>query len=514
MADQTGDSIFERLKQKPDPRIEAKRQQEINASIQQQYEKSQQRIAELIGGNSSLPVTISSIRVLQAKHTRRGFLEKIFNPILSSNNKGYYTLEDALQEVSVAAGKLNRFGIFKEPISIYIDKPEKSDPSTSPTDIAVFISAAERPRSTVKTGTEAGNVEGNAFASAELRNIFGGAESLNAYASLGTRTRSAYSLAFQSPILSNPDLLFEVGGLASSTSKYWASHEEALKSGSGKLKWTSPWGHKHEFGYGGTWRQITELGEKASPTVRADAGDSYKSSITHSWINDKRDFPLLPSRGYLMKAVTELAGLGPLNGDVGFGKVELETQAALPIPVPGIEGDSGVSFTMGLRGGLLCPLPIGMDSSKPAPSRINDRFQLGGPTDVRGFRLSGMGPRDGQDSVGGDVYAAGGASLLFPLPRAGKDTPLRLQAFINGGKLMALDGPYSEEPMTVQNTMDGLRKTFQKMGDGLPSCAAGVGLVYVHPVARFEINFSLPLVIREGELGRKGLTFGVGMNFL
>ncbi|MCP5843072.1 BamA/TamA family outer membrane protein, partial [Klebsiella pneumoniae] len=49
---------------------------------------------------------------------------------------------------------------------------------------------------------------------------------------------------------------------------------------------------------------------------------------------------------------------------------------------------------------------------------------------------------------------------------------------------------------------------------GPPSMAAGVGLVYAHPVARFELNFSLPLVLRKGEVGTKGLQVGVGINFM
>jgi outer membrane protein insertion porin family len=56
--------------------------------------------------------------------------------------------------------------------------------------------------------------------------------------------------------------------------------------------------------------------------------------------------------------------------------------------------------------------------------------------------------------------------------------------------------------------------TVAHLGDGIPSMAAGVGVVYAHPVARFELNFSLPLVLRRGEEGRKGLQFGVGINFL
>jgi outer membrane protein insertion porin family len=270
----------------------------------------------------------------------------------------------------------------------------------------------------------------------------------------------------------------------------------------------------HEFGYSGIWRQITGLADNASSTVRLDAGDSFKSSLSHVWVNDKRDYPLLPSRGYLLKTITEVAGFGPLKGDVSFGKMELESQGALPIPIPGIEGDSGISFNVGVRGGMLYPLTSGGDI--PLQSRLNDRFQLGGPTDVRGFKISGLGPHDAGDAVGGDIYAAGGASLLFPFPRVGKDTPLRLQAFVNAGRLLALKGKSKDKDgsMTSDEVRENMKKTFAELRNGLPSCAAGLGIVYAHPMARFELNFSLPLVMRKGEDGRKGVQFGVGISFL
>ena len=271
-------------------------------------------------------------------------------------------------------------------------------------------------------------------------------------------------------------------------------------------------GGRHELGYNGVWRQITGLASNASPTVRGDAGDSVKSSLTHTWMKDRRDNPQLPMKGYLNKSMVELAGWGPLQGDVAFGKAEVEAQGAIPVPVPGIEGESGVSLTTGFRAGLLYPLPLGAESESK-PSRINDRFQLGGPTDVRGFRLSGLGPRDGSDAVGGDVYAAGSANLLFPIPRVGKDRPLRFQIFANGGRLLALKSPKTEGT-DGKKTRQTLSSTMAELGNGLPSMAAGFGLVYAHPVARFELNFSLPLVLRKGEDARKGLQFGVGINML
>ena len=447
---------------------------------------------------------------------------------MSANQDRSYTLAEAIRQVSVGADKLHKLGclerwvkttcaypfidIFHEPISLFIDRPDQADPSTSPTDIDVFLSVREKSRLILKTGTNVGNAEGDAYVNGVFRNIFGGAESLNVNGSLGTRTRSSYEATFETPILSNPDFRWQFGGVSSATSKTWSSHEEILRGGWTKLRWLVPNGGKHELGYNGVWRQITGLATSASPTVRGDAGDNVKSSITHTWIKDQRDNPLLPTRGLFNKSTLELAGWGPLQGDVAFGKAEVEAQGAIPVPIPGIKGETGVSLTTGLRAGILYPLPLGLDTESK-PSRINDRFQLGGPTDVRGFRLSGLGPRDGSDAVGGDIYTAASANLLLPIPRVGLDRPFRFQAFVNGGRLLVLKQP-EKEGSEGEKVRRSLASTVAELGNGLPSMAAGFGLVYAHPVARFELNFSLPLVLRQGEDGRKGLQFGIGINML
>lgn len=513
--DPLDDDVFSQLQKPLDPGLLAERERNVNERMRAQFEKSQQRQSELVGLNSTRRITISSVRVLHAYNTRHDFLARIFNPILSQNRKdgGVYTLREALEAIGGAVDKLNRLDIFHQPISTYIDRPDPTEASAAPTDHSVFLSVKERGRYTIKTGTEAGTLEGSAYLNVVLRNLFGGAESLNANGSLGTRTRSAYNAYFDTPVLSNPDLRWEIGGLASSTLKPWSSHEEVLKGGSTRLLYQTSPGHRHEFSYSGFWRQLTGLAEKASPYVRGDAGDSFKSAVSHTWTNDTRDIPMLPSRGYLFKTLTELAGVGALKGDVAHAKLELDSQIAVPL-IP----DTGISFTAGLRGGLLYPLALSREPS-PQSNRLNDRFFLGGPTDVRGFRQAGLGPHDGRDALGGDIYAAGGASLLLPLPRVGKETPLRLQFFVNGGRLLSLrdsrpEGSLEELPGSHREVASSVLETMRAFGDGLPSTAAGVGLVYAHPAARFEVNFSLPLVVRRGEEGRKGVSFGVGMSFL
>ncbi|KAI9793214.1 MAG: hypothetical protein M1816_000635 [Peltula sp. TS41687] len=517
--DSDDDNIFEKLKQNANPKAPEERERLVNERAYTQYARHSRRLAELVDTNTTLPVTVSSVNVLGAFRTRRSFLERIFNPLLSSNRDAPYNLAEALAEVSAKANTLHKFDIFHPPISIYIDRPDNTVSSSTPTDIAIYLSVREKSGLLFKTGTDLGNTEGSAYGNLLWRNIFGGAESLNLLASLGTRTRSAYSLSFETPVKSDPDVRWDIYGSASSTKKDWSSHEEVLKGFGTRYRWMTGTGTRHELAYSGSWRQITGLAEKASPTVRGDAGDTVKGSFSHTWIVDRRDNPLLPSRGHLLKSVSELAGWGPLGGDVAFWKSEMESQLAVPVPIPGVR-ENAVTFTTGLRAGLLYPLSRD-GKSQPLQSRINDRFQLGGPTDVRGFRPSGLGPRDGPDAIGGDVYAAASANLFFPLPQVAPDRPIRLQAFINGGRLLALRDTRTTGNDDGEGAGGGgggvqrsVYATMAQMFDGLPSTAAGIGIVYAHPVARFELNFSLPLVLRKGEEGRKGLQFGVGISFM
>jgi outer membrane protein insertion porin family len=99
-----------------------------------------------------------------------------------------------------------------------------------------------------------------------------------------------------------------------------------------------------------------------------------------------------------------------------------------------------------------------------------------------------------------------------------KETPLRFQAFVNGGRLLALRDARQEtekaSPASMGDIGRSVSATLRDLVAELPSAAAGVGVVYAHPAARVEVNFSLPLVVRNGEEGRKGLSFGVGLNFM
>src|ERR1700710_2399401 len=131
-------------------------------------------------------------------------------------------------------------------------------------------------------------------------------------------------------------------------------------------------------------------------SIRKDAGQNVKSSISHSWTKDTRDDKITASRGCYGKLFQELAGL---SGDVSFYKAEVETQisrALIPGSVRFLLAITSMtlnfilniqSFSIAARSGFLKTLA--------GRGHFSDRFQLGGPLSIRSFRANSMGPRDG-----------------------------------------------------------------------------------------------------------------------
>ncbi len=202
-----------------------------------------------------------------------------------------------------------------------------------------------------------------------------------------------------------------------------SSHMELVNGLNTRYKWMIPSiGHfpiHGEIGYNLGWRQIHNLASDASPSIRNEAGHSLKSALTAAFARDERDDPMLPTRGESHRFTMEIAGIPPVMGDVNFVKPEWESNVARTMA-------PGWSWSTTGRMGALIPLT--------GPSKINDRFFLGGPLSIRGFKYHGLGPKDGKDALGGDCFLAGGVSLFTPLPYL-RDKPLKGHFFVNAGGL-------------------------------------------------------------------------------
>lgn len=66
--------------------------------------------------------------------------------------------------------------------------------------------------------------------------------------------------------------------------------------------------------------------------MRHAAGQSVKSSLSHSWTRDTRDDRVMATKGAYNKVTHELAGLG---GDASFYKAEAESQLSRQV-LPGL----------------------------------------------------------------------------------------------------------------------------------------------------------------------------------
>ena len=129
-------------------------------------------------------------------------------------------------------------------------------------------------------------------------------------------------------------------------------------------------------GYDAAWRELACLDRTTPFEVRQRAGHSLKSAVKHILTADKRDSTIFPTEGALIRLNQELAGLG---GSIGFLKHEAELQYNLPL-----------SLDITLQGSFFCGHMEAMYPEKTY--NISDRFFLGGPLNVRGFKMRGIGP--------------------------------------------------------------------------------------------------------------------------
>ncbi|BFZ60809.1 hypothetical protein YB2330_001861 [Saitoella coloradoensis] len=483
------------LKTLEDIDIAAEREARIREQQRQRYEKAAGELREIVTNNSSLHVNISSIRIAGTERTRPAFLEQVLEPILNSQQSDE-SLGSSLDRLQRTADRLKRFGIFDD-ISISLDRAESPLAHIHDVDATLHLTESSS-RVSIQPSTYLSGSDASARVRVSVGHLFGGAEELSFGAEMGNRTRNAYEVKLDAPWKASPDTRVSLSGFSSHRDNRVQMSYEELQRGV-KLLWTHqdpvPGSARHEFGYEATWRTLTNLLSTASPIVKSSSGDSVKSSLVHRYALSTLDNELLPTSGYSVRTLAELAGVGPLGGDAHHLKTELHTSTAHLLHIP-----SQTTATLGLRTGCM----YGLRGS----TKIQDRFHLGGPSNVRGFREAGLGPHQRGDSVGGEVYLAFGLGLQTKIPlntSPSSDHGLRFQTFLNGGSLLALDPSRSVSQTLVEIVTR-------------PSVSTGVGLVWAGETfgqpLKVEANFVLPILARRGEGVRKGVQVGVGLEFM
>ena len=161
----------------------------------------------------------------------------------------------------------------------------------------------------------------------------------------------------------------------------------------------------------------------------ADENNLYRCTDKGYWTSligatisyDKRNHPTNPNRGYYIEVADEFAGLG---GDAKYWQVNAEGRFYYPIT-------DKITFVSRAIGGLI-------QGWGGEDVRLLDSFFKGGEA-VRGFDISGFGPRDvdssNKDALGGKKYWATTAEIRFPLPFVPEDISLSGAVFADAGSL-------------------------------------------------------------------------------
>jgi len=272
-----------------------------------------------------------------------------------------------------------------------------------------------------------------------------------------------------------------------------------------------------------------------SPSILATVGGpdgvghSLKSALHYQYAcqSASLDSRGNPSEGWSGALRAEYAGVGGL-GDASFVKLEGEGRRFWRLPLLPASWKASV----GLGG-----LTQYVHNLSPARSRvyIGDRLWLGSALTLRGLPVNTCGPRDGADSLGGELSVATAAHLGVEL-RPG----VRGHLFWNGGNLLGLHNditakgaaaaagrvtkpaPQGPEGVGVAGSQVTLPRSAASAGSLAQALwdssrhSVGAGISCDVGGIRFELHFAKPVSQQpqDHKQGTWPIQFGIGMQWV
>jgi len=451
---------------------------------------------------------VSGIKIKGAQRTSAAFLDRVLSPVISTGGN----FQGVVEDIAIAVERLERTGVFHG-VDAYLDK-------TSDSTADVVFTVNEKPFYYVQGGTSIRpNVshETSAEAAVFWRNVSGKTDTLRASMSAGAAGRDVGAM-FGS---GNPSAAIKDSDRSVSI-EYRAPYFVGLTNlFSARIEqYSRSWIESHfrertreallgvendscgKFDAFTAWRELHDVAENASVLVRDQAGHTIKHAIRHRWDIDMRDDPQCPSQGWKVGSMTEFAGLGSL-GDAHFRKCELNAQYHLPL------GASNISLSTTARLGAMSGNKVG----------ILDRFFIGGPNCMRGFKHRGVGPRESSTSsaLGGQAYYMLGAFASIAAPEHSVLRQLfraRLHAFTMVGDI----GDPSRAAMRditsqAKRGPAGWRSIGENIRDNA-RISAGVGIALATSFGRVEINWCHVIANAQADLTNSGVQIGLSHEFL
>jgi outer membrane protein insertion porin family len=227
--------------------------------------------------------------------------------------------------------------------------------------------------------------------------------------------------------------------------------------------------------------EIRDVRPDASRFILEDEGTQFTSAVGYGYTYDRRNDPLEPTQGYLLRFGQDFAGVG---GDAQYVRTTARARGYTSF------FDEDVVLSLDLEGGHM--FAWGEDL------RITDRFQLGGDR-FRGFERGGIGPRDlqspRQDALGGEIFAVARTDLSFPIGLP-EDLGIFGGVFADVGTLFQLE----ENSIVADSfTTPTTQQTFTVDDDPKLRASVGVSLFWDSGFGPLRVNFALPVVEEDGD---------------
>ncbi|MEN9574667.1 MAG: hypothetical protein RL514_2522 [Verrucomicrobiota bacterium] len=306
----------------------------------------------------------------------------------------------------------------------------------------------------------------------------GGGQKMRLKASYGSR-RQDYLLSFTEPWFLDRKLSFGVDLYHRNTS-FQSSLYDEVQSGMRLNLERALWS---DFVRGNTSYTIENVGIKnvdaaASPELKAEEGTQFVSKIGAGITYDTRRGGMVPTGGHRVELITELAG-GPLGGEADFYKLELRGSQYLP------------GFWEGQTWEFLGRVGSVQGYSGDKVTLFN-RYFLGGPRSLRGYRFAHVSPRDSlNEPFGGNTYWLGSVEYNIPLIER-----LRFAVFYDIGNV------YSSSFSFNPNASRGERLYQDNVGFGFR--------INIPNLGPLRLDYGIPLTADRNQNSSGRFNFDVG----
>jgi len=363
----------------------------------------------------------------------------------------------------------------------YFDKVDlKTTPTSTADKIDLDLDVKEKSTGELSFGAGVSSVDGLlGNASIRERNLLGEGQDLK-LALQKSSYGSNVDLGYTEPYFMERELATGVDLFRQTYSNQTVSAYDSATSGittTGTYALTENLSHTLKYSFSDV--NISDVASTASTYIQQQQGTNTTSSIGHILTYDRRDSKLDPTTGYIIKFSEDVAGAG---GSDKFFRNELSAAYYTPV----INEDVILSLTA--KGGNI----FGLGGQQV---RINDSFFIGGPS-LRGFRISGIGPRDSstRDALGGENYYTGSTELTFPIGLPA-ELGFKGSTFMDFGSLW---GTPDQGPTVVD--------------DAAIRASLGFGLAWSSPLGPIKISFAEPIVSDHLD-NKQNVLFDFGTKF-